>query len=92
MTGIQVHRGYLYVSYMVAQPPWGTLDCEDHGQMDGRPVGTVTGCPISGRLSRWPFSNGLITGPEEIVVEGKDHRYCCRECGAGVTGVTTMGR
>lgn len=77
-TGLILHGGYMWVTYMVAKAPWGSTGCTDHGQMDGRELINVEGCPISGRVSRFPYANGQLTGPEEVVVEGANHGYCCQ--------------
>jgi hypothetical protein len=40
----------------------------DSGVPGNRTNAQVTGCPVQGRVSRWPISNGAITGPEEYVL------------------------
>lgn len=34
---------YLYVTYMKLDPLYGNV-CEDHGQVDGRPMDAIEGC------------------------------------------------
>lgn len=75
-----------WVSYMVAKAPWGSTGCTDHGQLEGRgdDLTAIEGCAITGRVSRFPFANGVITGPEEVVVDGDaalpghPGHYCCQ--------------
>ena len=80
LTGIELHDGFLYVTYMVAKAPWGQQGCTDHGQLEGREndLASVQGCPISGRVSRFPYAAGAITGPEQIIVDGEQYGYCCQ--------------
>jgi hypothetical protein len=50
----------------------------------------VTGCPVTGRLSRWPLLNGQISGPEQIVINGGNNAlgpYCCQFSTHSVTSV-----
>lgn len=72
LTGLYIHDGYLWVSYMVAKAPWGSTGCTDHGQLEGRGdnLASIEGCAITGRVSRFPFAGGDVTGPEEVVVDG----------------------
>jgi hypothetical protein len=77
---------HLYATYMVAQAPWGSTGCTDSGFPQGRDNNQITGCPISGRLSRWPLVDGRITGPEQVLVEGREHGYCCQVRGGGPRG------
>lgn len=66
LTSILWDDGWLYATYMKVNPLYGQA-CNDYGQMDGRPRGEVIGCPIDGRVSRWPVSEqGRIIGPEQV--------------------------
>jgi glucose/arabinose dehydrogenase len=47
------------------------------------------GCKVYGRASRWPVTNGQISGAEEIVIDGFQH--LCAQFGAGSTNYLIMG-
>ena len=70
---------WLWVTYMHAEAPWGTNGCTDSGQQDGRPNDQITGCAVSGRVSRWSWVNGAIVGNEIVIVDGrKDFLFCAQ--------------
>ena len=77
---------FLLTRLHLTQEPWGTSGCTDSGVPNGGPLSGLTGCPISARVSRWPLLNGAIVGPEDVVVEGRDHRYCCQFSTHSCTG------
>lgn len=43
--------------------------------MDGRPLDQVNGCEVHGRVVRFKYDavEGAITGPQEVVIEGRDN-------------------
>lgn len=73
LTGLAYHNGFLYGSYTV-NDPLTTVNCS--GNPGGRPNSQVTGCPVSGRVSRWSVneSTGAL-GAEQTVLDGRD-RFC----------------
>lgn len=71
LTSILLHKGFLYITYMVSTPPFGD-DCADYGQMDGRPLDQVKGCRVTGRIVRYPYADGKLTGPAQVIMEGGD--------------------
>lgn len=76
LNSVLIHDGFLYATYMVSTPPWGD-NCQDSGQMDGRPLEAVLGCRVTGRTSRWPYALGRVTGPEQVIIDGDINNQMC---------------
>ena len=76
-------RPYVYVLYAynhilgdpAAAPRWPSADANDppgspyDDQCPNPPGSSTDGCVISGRLSRLTVSNGVMSGPEHVLVE-----------------------
>lgn len=76
LTSVLLFKGYLWITYMAENPQFGD-NCVDSGQMDGRPLDQVYGCRVTGRLVRYPYADGEITGPEEVIVNGDVGSMLC---------------
>lgn len=78
VTSLDYRDGYLYATYSALNPAFGNV-CADRGQPDNRPPSAIQGCTVYGRLSRWPVSNGTVTGPEQVLVgENSTMRVCAQ--------------
>lgn len=65
-------------------------NCNDAGEMDGRPLDQVNGCLLSGVFSRFPVANGAVIGPEEVIFNGYDGnpmKYCAQFSTHSITNV-----
>jgi hypothetical protein len=46
------------------------------------------GCRVTGRLSRWPYKNGFITGYEQVIIDGDSESMICGQFSShGITDV-----
>lgn len=78
LTSILLFKGFLYITYMKETPPYGD-NCVDYGAMDGRPLDQVKGCRVTGRIVRYPYADGKLTGPMQIIMEGSDGNKACAQ-------------
>ena len=68
--------GQLYVLYAVNNPLFGDA-CPEDGIQGNRTSASITGCPIQGRFSRFPVSNGVVLGPEVVLIGGNNEWCRC---------------
>lgn len=67
---------YLYVSFMTINPSFGN-NCTDSGRPNGRAAAAMTGCPTTGRISRWALdATGAVSGSEQVLVQGTLTSMC----------------
>jgi hypothetical protein len=51
----------------------------------------INGCRVTGRLSRWPYANGAITGPEQVVIDGDTGNMICAQFSTHSVTVVILG-
>jgi glucose/arabinose dehydrogenase len=51
----------------------------------------INGCKVTGRLVRWPYANGQVTGPEQIVIEGGNGNMICGQFASHSITVVIVG-